>query len=129
MAARKQKHEEEEHVEGQERWLLTYADMITLLMVLFIVLFSIGQLDLKKFEQLRAGLNASFGTPTPQLASDAAGASGVLDGGITATGKDLTVEQVAQALTSQANEQASVRREQQALAQTEQQIQGTLEGA
>src|SRR3954447_25331230 len=103
--------------------------MITLLMVLFIVLFSIGQLDLKKFEQLRAGLNDSFGTPTPQLASDAAGASGVLDGGITATGKDLTVEEVAQALTTQANEQAAVRREQQALAQTEQQIQGTLEGA
>src|SRR3954462_10564186 len=121
MATRVRRRDHEEEHENAERWLLTYADMITLLMVLFIVLFSIGQLDLKKFEQLRAGLNDSFGTPTPQLASDAAGASGVLDGGITATGKDLTVEEVAQALTTQANEQAAVRREQQALAQTEQQ--------
>src|SRR3954453_10466405 len=77
MAARKQKHEEEEHVEGQERWLLTYADMITLLMVLFIVLFSIAQLDLKKFEPLRAGLNDSFGTPTPQLPTPRPRGSGV----------------------------------------------------
>jgi chemotaxis protein MotB len=72
---RRRNHEEEQ--ENQERWLLTYADMITLLMVLFIVLFSIGQLDLKKFEQLRSGLAASFGTKTVALD----GGTGVLDGG------------------------------------------------
>ena len=60
------KHEEEAH-ENEERWLLTYADMITLLMVLFIVLFSIGQTDLKKFEQLREGLASTFGVAEPAL--------------------------------------------------------------
>ena len=40
---------EEEH-ENHERWLITYADMITLLMVLFIVLFAISQVDKAKFE-------------------------------------------------------------------------------
>ena len=40
---------EEEH-ENHERWLVTYADMMTLLMVLFIVLFAISQVDQKKFD-------------------------------------------------------------------------------
>jgi chemotaxis protein MotB len=56
-------HAEEEH-ENSERWLLTYADMITLLMVLFIVLFAIGQIDSKKFEKLHDGLAKSFGQST-----------------------------------------------------------------
>jgi chemotaxis protein MotB len=50
----------EEH-ENHERWLVTYADMITLLMVLFIVLFAMSSLDSKKFAQLASGLAASFG--------------------------------------------------------------------
>jgi chemotaxis protein MotB len=54
---------EEEH-ENAERWLLTYADMITLLMVLFIVLFAISQVDQKKFAALKNGLAAGFGATT-----------------------------------------------------------------
>jgi chemotaxis protein MotB len=65
MARRKGKlgHAEEEH-ENAERWLLTYADMITLLMVLFIVLFAIGATDAKKFAKLHDGLAQSFGEST-----------------------------------------------------------------
>ena len=65
MARRKSKlgHAEEEH-ENAERWLLTYADMITLLMVLFIVLFAIGATDAKKFAKLHDGLAQSFGEST-----------------------------------------------------------------
>jgi chemotaxis protein MotB len=54
-------HEEEEH-ENHERWLVTYADVLTLLMVLFIVLFSMSVVDKNKFEQLRAGLQEQFGS-------------------------------------------------------------------
>ncbi len=46
--------EPEEHV-NHERWLVTYADTITLLMVLFIVLFAISQVDQKKFAALATG--------------------------------------------------------------------------
>ena len=67
-------HAEEEH-ENSERWLLTYADMITLLMVLFIVLFAIGQVDQKKFDKLHDGLANSFGEPTVLQ-----GSAGVLQG-------------------------------------------------
>jgi chemotaxis protein MotB len=45
---RAKKHEEHEEHENHERWLVTYADMITLLMVLFIVMFSMSQTDMQK---------------------------------------------------------------------------------
>jgi len=61
MAARRRRGDHEEEHVNHERWLLTYADMITLLMVLFIVLFAISQIDQKKFAQLHEGLAKSFG--------------------------------------------------------------------
>jgi chemotaxis protein MotB len=57
---------EEEH-ENHERWLVTYADMVTLLMVLFIVMFAMSQVDEKKFNALKEGLAAGFGQPTSIL--------------------------------------------------------------
>lgn len=56
--ARKKKHPE--HV-NMERWLISYADFITLLFILFIVLYSFSQIDLKKFKQVSASLAAEFG--------------------------------------------------------------------
>ena len=49
----------QEH-ESEERWLLTYADMITLLMALFMVLFSISALNISKYRTLRQALRAAF---------------------------------------------------------------------
>jgi chemotaxis protein MotB len=43
-----------------ERWLLTYADMITLLMALFMVLFSISSVNTSKFESLQRALQDAF---------------------------------------------------------------------
>ena len=53
--SRPPKRKAEEHEEGpsSERWLLTYSDMITLLMVLFIVLFALGQTDIRKFNAFK----------------------------------------------------------------------------
>ncbi|MDP9431327.1 MAG: flagellar motor protein MotB [Actinomycetota bacterium] len=69
------KHEEEEHV-NHERWLVSYADMMTLLMVLFIVLFAISQVDKKKFAQFQSGLPKSSGNQELPIA----GSSGAIDG-------------------------------------------------
>lgn len=49
------------HGENTERWLLTYADMITLLMALFMVMFSISSVNVSKFEALKQVLNDAFG--------------------------------------------------------------------
>lgn len=65
----KRRHHEEEHEEHEnhERWLVSYADMMTLLMVLFIVMFAISQVDSKKFMALKTGLSAGFGAPVAIL--------------------------------------------------------------
>lgn len=57
--ARHQAHEEEH--DNHERWLVTYADMLTLLMVLFIVMFAMSQVDEHKYNALRSGLAEGFG--------------------------------------------------------------------
>lgn len=46
--------------ESEERWLLTYADMITLLMALFMVLFSISSVNISKYRVLQHSLKAAF---------------------------------------------------------------------
>lgn len=67
MTRRRGSHEEEEEHTNHERWLVTYADMITLLMVLFIVLFAMSSVDQKKFNALKSGLAAGFGQSTSVL--------------------------------------------------------------
>jgi chemotaxis protein MotB len=56
--ARKRAHEH-----ADERWLLTYADMITLLMALFMVLFSMAVVNKGKFDELARSLKESFSGP------------------------------------------------------------------
>lgn len=43
--------------DNTDRWLLTYADMITLLLAFFIVMYSMSRLDAKKFGQISEELN------------------------------------------------------------------------
>jgi chemotaxis protein MotB len=50
----------EEEAHNDERWLLTYADMITLLMALFMVLFSISSVNISKFKDLQRSLQDAF---------------------------------------------------------------------
>lgn len=55
------RHIEQEH-ENHERWLISYADMVTLLFALFVLLFAISQINQKKFDELAASLATGFGT-------------------------------------------------------------------
>jgi chemotaxis protein MotB len=67
---------------ADERWLLTYADMITLLMALFMVMFSISSVKEGKYEQLTRSLKDAFsgqiftgGTSFQQTGASAGGNS------------------------------------------------------
>lgn len=61
-----------------DRWLVTYADMITLLMALFIVMFSMSQVDGEKYDALKSSLAQGFGqsavilNASPSVLSDSA---------------------------------------------------------
>ncbi|NLN77794.1 MAG: flagellar motor protein MotB [Armatimonadetes bacterium] len=47
--------------ENHERWLLTYADMITLLMAFFIMMYSMSVLNLSKFQEAAISIRSGFG--------------------------------------------------------------------
>lgn len=55
---------------SQERWLLTYSDMITLLLVLFIVLFALSQVDQAKFKEFQQSAAKAFLTRVPEGTTD-----------------------------------------------------------
>jgi chemotaxis protein MotB len=59
MAGRKKAHIEEEH-ENEERWLVSFADMMTLLFCLFMVLFAISSVNTSKLESLQRALQDAF---------------------------------------------------------------------
>jgi len=56
--ARKKKHEKEPN---HERWLVSYADFITLLFAVFVTLYAMSQTDKKKVEEVMASMASSFG--------------------------------------------------------------------
>ncbi len=58
MSRRKKKQHHEEHVD--ESWLLPYADLLTLLLALFIVLFAMSSIDAQKFQKLSKAFNDVF---------------------------------------------------------------------
>ena len=66
----------EEH-ENHERWMVTYADMLTLLLVLFIVLYAISQVNTSKFSELKSSLASAFKNGQPSVLS---GGSGIVSG-------------------------------------------------
>ncbi len=62
--------------ENSERWLLTYSDMITLLLALFILLYGMSTVDQAKYEQFAESMHETFGQGKGQSIFD--GKNGVL---------------------------------------------------
>jgi len=68
------KKEPEKHA-NHERWLVSYADFITLLFAVFVTMYAMSQTDKKKVEEVAASMRESFGYST----TAAAGQKGILD--------------------------------------------------
>jgi chemotaxis protein MotB len=68
MALKKQPEKHQNH----ERWLVSYADFITLLFAVFTTLYAMSQTDKKKVEEIMQSLQQSFGmvsagAPSPKV--------------------------------------------------------------
>jgi chemotaxis protein MotB len=64
-----------EKKDNSERWLLTYSDLITLLMIFFVVMYASSSIDAKKYEEIQNSFHDTFGGKTVSE-----GAGEILDG-------------------------------------------------
>lgn len=57
MARKTKKHEAHEN---HERWLITYADLITLLLIFFVIMYAMSKVDIAKYQVLAQSLHYQF---------------------------------------------------------------------
>lgn len=57
--ARRAKRKQPEH-ENNERWLITYSDLITLLLIFFVIMYAMSQVDVAKYNSLAQSLQLQF---------------------------------------------------------------------
>lgn len=65
--SRKHKAHEDHDEHPSEAWLIALADMMTLLMVTFLMMFAISNLDLKKFQTFKEAFSKGTGASLPSL--------------------------------------------------------------
>lgn len=59
MSRRARKKQQAEH-ENSERWLITYSDLITLLLIFFIIMYAMSKVDMQKYSVLAQSLQFQF---------------------------------------------------------------------
>jgi chemotaxis protein MotB len=64
-----------EHV-NLERWLVSYADFITLLFAFFVIMYAISQADVSKFKKVSASLKSAFEPAGPSSMMSVSSATG-----------------------------------------------------
>jgi chemotaxis protein MotB len=60
--SKKHKGGDHDEIHPDERWLITYADMITLLLAVFIVMYALSDTNLRKFNAFAQSLSSAFNT-------------------------------------------------------------------
>lgn len=63
--------------ENRDRWMITYADLITLLLIFFVILYAMSSLDTDKFKIVNSSLSETFKSGSSILD----GSNGILDTG------------------------------------------------
>ena len=117
---RKRREEPEEH-ENHERWLITYADMITLLMAFFIMLFAMSQIDLAKFAAFKQGLAGHLGVKPDPVLDGGTGitdkGTGIADGRDDSTAANLALQEKQQHESAARKERETLTKAQQVITQ------------
>ncbi len=113
---RKKAHEKEPNL---ERWLVSYADFITLLFAVFVMLYAMSIVDQKKMEQVQASIQSSFSHD--QTSSPALKVIGSKDFG-------LIPEVLDQPVPPQPQEEVSAAAEAQEFSQIKKEVQDNLQG-
>lgn len=102
--------------ENSERWLLTYSDLITLLMALFVILYASSTGDAVKYKQISASFNKALNIV------QSGGGEGVLEGADISTGVEDTGIEDTGTNTQNANPSGTVLTEEDKLAQVKEKI-------
>lgn len=79
MSKKKKHHEEHEEHVNHEAWVIPYADMLTLLMALFLVMWATSQVDVNKAREVAAGFADSLNIVGN---GEGVGGRGVLEAGV-----------------------------------------------
>lgn len=61
---KRRRRRKSEHSGDRDRWMVTYSDMITLLLIFFIILYSMSQVEKSKFNSLIKSLRNAFAVQT-----------------------------------------------------------------
>lgn len=69
-----------EHKSGAERYLVTYADLLTLLLAFFIVMWATSKADLDKFSKIASALNQTLGGGKGMVEMGGSGSTGLSPG-------------------------------------------------
>lgn len=77
MRQRDRRKRHPESRESRDRWMITYADLITLLLIFFIILYAMSSLDTDKYNIVTGSLSESFKSGSTVLE----GGDGILDAG------------------------------------------------
>lgn len=126
MSGRRKKDDGGGHA-GEEAWLLPYADMITLLLGLFIVLFALSSVDAKKFDSVSKAFSQTFrGSLLENAGGITPGSSGVLGASATSAKTQTAVTIAANAAAKATQERFDGEREK--LDQMAKSMDGQLKG-
>jgi chemotaxis protein MotB len=115
-------HEEHEEHVNHEAWVIPYADMLTLLMAMFLVLWATGRVDEQKFAAVANALASEFGENLPFP-----GGNGVLENGAVSDGTPIDFGLDAARAIKAEQALVSLEQQQEAVASEKQTFQGIAE--